>query len=114
MFHKKRDQNSLTVKISTFTFTTTCFVSKRWQLSDKLSLMYPRLWPIKDICIGFYVLKRRLNVRHILEKVMSMQRSFDEFSENKRRVELKSVGNFVAKAVLVESVNQSCVGYSTA
>ena len=29
MFHKKRDQSSLTVKISTFTFTTSCFVSKR-------------------------------------------------------------------------------------
>ena len=32
--------------------------------------------------------------------------SFEEYSETQRRVELKSVGNFVAKAVLVESVNQ--------
>ena len=32
--------------------------------------------------------------------------SFEEFSEKQRRVELKSVGNFVAKAVLVESANQ--------
>ena len=55
--------------------------------------------------IGLYVLKCLLNVRHILEKVMSMQHSFEEFSE-KQRVELKSVGNFVAKAVLVESENQ--------
>ena len=67
--------------------------------------MCPRLWPIEDICIGLYVLSRRLYVRHILEKVMSMQHSFEEFSEKQRRVELKSVGNFVAKAVLVESTN---------
>ena len=45
-------------------------------------------------------------MRHILEKVMSIQYSFEEFSEKQRRVELKSVGNFVAKAVLVESANQ--------
>ena len=37
---------------------------------------------------------------------MSMQQSFEEFSEKQRRVELKSVGNFVAKTVLVESANQ--------
>ena len=37
---------------------------------------------------------------------MSMQHSFEEFSEKQRRVELKSVGNFVAKTVLVESANQ--------
>ena len=37
---------------------------------------------------------------------MSMQHSFEKFSEKLRRVELKSVGNFVAKAVLVESANQ--------
>ena len=60
----------------------------------------------RDICIGLYVLKRLLNVRHILEKVMSMQPSFEEFLEKQRRVELKSVGNFVAKTVLVESANQ--------
>ena len=29
MFHKKRDQSLLTVKISTFNFTTGCFVSKQ-------------------------------------------------------------------------------------
>ena len=54
----------------------------------------------------YYVLKRLLTVWHILEKVMSMQHSFEEFSEKQRRVELKSVGNFVAKTVLVESANQ--------
>ena len=50
--------------------------------------------------------KRLLNVRHILEKVMSMQHSFEEITEKQRRVELKSVGNFVATTVLVESANQ--------
>ena len=45
-------------------------------------------------------------MQHILEKVLSMQHSFEEFSENQRRVELKSVGNFVAKTVFVESANQ--------
>ena len=68
--------------------------------------MCPRLWPIEDICIGLYVLKCLLNVRHILEKVMSMQHSFEGFVEKQKRVEVKSVGNFVAKAVLVESANQ--------
>ena len=68
--------------------------------------MCPRIWPIEDICIGLYVLKRLLTVRHILEKVMTMQHSFEEFSEKQRRVELKSVGNFVAKTVLIESANQ--------
>ena len=68
--------------------------------------MCPRLWPIEDICIGLYVHKCLLNVRHILENVMSMQHSFEEFSEKQRRVELKYVENFVAKTVLVESANQ--------
>ena len=74
--------------------------------------MCPLLWPIEDIYIGLYVLKCLLNVRHILEKVMSMQHSFEEFSEKQRRVELKSVGNFVAKAVLVESAEVCRTQYS--
>ena len=68
--------------------------------------MCPRIWPIEDICIGLYVLKCLLTVQHILEKVVLMQHSFEEFSEKQRRVELKSVENFVSKTVLVESVNQ--------
>ena len=82
----------------------TCMKAVHW--SDKLSLMCPRLWSLEDICIGRYVLKRLMNVRHIMEKVMSMQRSFEEFSEHERRVGLKSVGNYEAKTVLVESANQ--------
>ena len=100
MFHKNRDQSSLAVKISTFTFTS-CFVSERC-----IYLINYRLWPIEDICISLYVLKRFFfNLRHILEKVMSMQHIFDGFSEKQTRVELKCVGN-VAKTVLVESTNQ--------
>ena len=68
--------------------------------------MCPRIWPIEDICIGLYVLKRLWIVWYILEKVMSMQHSFEEITEKQRRVELKSVGNFVAKTVFVESANQ--------
>ena len=41
-----------------------------------------------------------------LGKVVSMQHSFEDFSERQRRVELKSVGNFGAKTVLVEHANQ--------
>ena len=89
-----------------FHFHYNLFCIKAVDLSDKPSLMCPRLWPIEDVCIGLYVLKRRLNVRHILAKVMSMQQSFEEFSEKQRRVELKYVGNFVVKAVLIESANQ--------
>ena len=54
---------------------------------------------VHSICIDLYELKRLLNVQHILEKVVSKQHSFKEFSEKQRRVELKSVGNFVAKSV---------------
>ena len=53
--------------------------------------MCPRLYPIEDKCIGLYVLKRLWNVRHILVKVMSMQHSFEEFSEKQTKAELKSV-----------------------
>ena len=88
-----------------FHFHNTLFCIKAVHLFDNLSLTCPRVWPIEDICIGLYELKRLLNVRHILEKVVSMQHSFEEFSEKQRRVELESVGNFVAKAVLVESAN---------
>ena len=67
--------------------------------------MCPRLWPIEAICIGLCVLKRHFNVRHILEKGMSMQHSLEDITEKQRRVELKSVENLVAKTVLVASAN---------
>ena len=84
-----------------FNFHYKLFCIKAAHLSDKLALTCLRVWPIEDICIGLYVLKRLSNVRHILEKVVSMKHSFEEFS-----VEFKSVGNFVAKTMLVESANQ--------
>ena len=89
-----------------FHFNYKLFCIKAAHLSNKLSLMCPRLCPIEDICIGVYVLKCLLIVQHILEKVMSMQHSFKEFPEKQRRVELKSAGNFVAKTVLLERENQ--------
>ena len=41
-----------------------------------------------------------------VEKSLSMQQHFEQFLRKQRRVELKSVGNFVAKTVLVESEHQ--------
>ena len=82
------------------------FCSKVMHSSENLSLICPRFWPIENVCIGLYVLKSLLNVRPNLEKGMSMQHSFEEFLEKERIVELKSVGNFVAKTVLVENENQ--------
>ena len=41
-----------------------------------------------------------------VEKSVSMQQHFEQFVRKQRRVDLKSVGNFVAKTVLVESANQ--------
>ena len=41
-----------------------------------------------------------------VEKSVSMQQHFEQFVGKQRRAELKSVGNYVAKAVLVERANQ--------
>ena len=51
-----------------FQFHYKLFCIKAVLFSDKLPLICPRLWPIEDICIGLYVLKRLLNVWHILKK----------------------------------------------
>ena len=40
------------------------------------------------------------------EKSVSMQQHFEQFVGKQRRFELKSVGHFVAKTVLVERANQ--------
>ena len=45
------------------------------------------------------------HVAHV-EKSMLMQQNFEQFVWKQRRVELKAVGNFLAKTVLVESENQ--------
>ena len=49
---------------------------KAVHLFDKLSLTCPRVWTIENICIGFYVLKRLLNVRYIFEKVEQCNTQF--------------------------------------
>ena len=54
---------------------------KAVHLSDTLSLTCPRVRFIEDICIGLFVLLHLLNRRHILEKVVSMQQIFEDFSE---------------------------------
>ena len=63
MFEKKRDKSLLTFQISTITFTASqsgAFILK--------TITYLRLRSTEDMCIGLYVLKRLLNVGHILEK----------------------------------------------
>ena len=54
-----------------------------------------------------HVFKRVFNVWHMMKKV-SMPQQFEHTGGGggQRRVELKSVGNVVAKTVLVESANQ--------
>ena len=77
-----------------------------WTVFFTENIRYPcKIFPVIGTW-GTKYLRRLLTVQHILKKVMSMQHSFEEFSEKQRRVELKSVGNFIAKAVLVESANQ--------
>ena len=83
MFNKKKFIDSQNVY---FHFHYKLFCIKAVHLSNKLSLRCPRLWHIEDICIGLYVPKCLLNVLHILEKVLSMQYSFEEFLENKEEL----------------------------
>ena len=59
-----------------FHFHFKLFYIKAMHLSNKLWLTCPQLWPIENICIGLYVLKRLLKVRHIFAKVASMQQRF--------------------------------------
>ena len=56
MFQKKRDQRSLTVTISTSTFTASrFFFAKAVHSSYKISLTCPRLLSTEDMCFGLYV-----------------------------------------------------------
>ena len=55
---------------------------------------------------NYLCIKHVFNVWNMLKKSVPMQQHFEQFVGKLRRVELKSVGNFVAKAVLVESANQ--------
>ena len=79
---------------------------KHNQFYREVRLTCPLYRSTEDICKGICVFKRVLNVWHILKKSVSMLQHFEQFVGKKRRVELKSVGNFVANTVLIESANQ--------
>ena len=79
---------------------------KHIQFYREVRLTCPLYRSTEDICVGICVFKCVFNVWHILEKSVSMSQYFEQFVGKQRRVELKSVGNLVAKTVLVESANQ--------
>ena len=79
---------------------------KHNQFYQEARLTCPVNISTEDICIGICVFKRVYNVWHMMKKSVSMLQHFEQFVEKQKRVELKSVGNFVAKTVLVESENK--------
>ena len=63
--------------------------------------MCPRPWPIEEICIGLYVLKRLLNEKRYVNAT--------EFRKDFRKTKKSGIEvcmKFGAKTVLVESANQ--------
>ena len=56
-FSEKKNETNVQSKFLPSLALPICFCIKAVHLSNKLSLMCPRLWPIEDICIGLYVLK---------------------------------------------------------
>ena len=88
-------------------WTLVSFLVKHNQFFREARLTCPLYRSAEEICLGICVFKRVFNVWHILKKKsVSMYQHFEQFVGKQRRVELKSVGNFVAKTVLVESANQ--------
>ena len=87
-------------------WTLVSFLVKRNQFYREARLTCPLYRSTEDICIGICVFKRVSNVWHILKKRCVNATTFEQFAGKQRRVEWKSVGNFVAKTVLVESANQ--------
>ena len=83
---------------------------KHSQFYREARLTCPLNRSTKDICIDIYVFKRVVNVWHMLKKSVSMQQHFEQLVGKQRSLELKSVGNFVAKAVLIEIANQVSLG----
>ena len=79
---------------------------KHNQFYREARLTYPLYRSTEDIRIGIYVFKRVFNVWPMLKKTLSIQQHFEQFVRKQRRGELKHVGKFVAKTVLVESANQ--------
>ena len=98
MFHKKRDQSSLTVKISIFNLFCIYLINKT--VTNLPSIMAHRRCMYRSLCKPF---ERAAHLENSCVKASQFRRVF---LEKQRRVELKSVGNFVAKTVLVESANQ--------
>ena len=78
----------------------------KYQFYREERLTCPLYRSTEDICIGVCVFKRVFNVWHMLKKVCQCNNILNNFLGKQRKVELKSVGNFVAKTVLVESANQ--------
>ena len=82
------------------------FLEKHNQFYREARLTCPLYRSTEDICIGIYIFKRFFQrVAHV-EKSVSIQQHFEQFVRKQRRVELKSVGSFVTKKVLVQSANQ--------
>ena len=79
---------------------------KHNQFYREARLTCPLYRPTEDMCISIYVFKGVFNACHMLEKSVPMQQHFEQYVWKQRRVELTSVGNFVAKTVLVESANR--------
>ena len=96
------------MKVEILTVNEFCsrFLVKRNQFYLEARLTCPLYRPTEDICIGIYVSKRVFNVWHMLKKSVSMQQHFEQFVGKQRRVELKPVGQLVAKTVLVEIAKQ--------
>ena len=59
-------------------------------LFDKLSLTCPRLWSIKDICIGLYVLKRLLKQNRSTEGCSKLKRSVDMTCSGKNGLNIRT------------------------
>ena len=70
------------------------------------------------ISYKMYILLIKSDLKWCIHLSRSLFLYSKSFKKKQRRVELKSVGNFVAKTVLVENANKfyrkSCVGYSAA
>ena len=90
------------VEVLTVNEFWSCF----FQFYRKARLTCPLYRSTEDICRGInFILTCFQHVTHV-EKSLSMQLHLVQFIGKQRRFELKSVGNFVAKTVLVESANQ--------
>ena len=86
-------------------WTLVTFLVKHNHFYREARLTCPLYRPSEDICIGICVFKHVFNLWYMLKKSVSMQQHFEQFVGKQRRVELKSVGNSVAKTMLVESAN---------